>query len=194
MKLPQPIQFRDWSRGNIRIVQSSVAPINSSKNINFDSDKEIGSLVSRLGTNRIGSQAVSSATCLGLHYFRDTVGSGHKLFGVFSDGVNSDIYDMVAGTKSLEDDTKDLKTRFCTYLDSVVRVNGTNACKAFNGSTWVTTGGAFDLANMPIGTVVMEWKDRVYTAGVSTSPSILFYSSIADPTTRTVYWTDGNGQ
>lgn len=194
-KIQQLIQLRDWSRGNIRIVQSSIAPQNSVKlAINMDSAKEIGSLVSRLGTDRIGSQAVASATCLGLHYFRDTIGSSHKLFGVFSDGVNSDIYDMVAGTKSLEDDTKDLKTRFCTYLDSVVRVNGTDACKAFNGSAWVTTGGAFDLANMPRGTVVMEWKDRVYVAGVSTSPSILFYSGVADPTTRTVSWTVGNGQ
>lgn len=195
MKVEQNLQYRDWSRGTIRTVQSSVAPQNSVKlALNMDSDKELGSLVSRLGTDRVGSQAVASATCLGLHYFRDTVGSSHKLFGVFSDGVNNDIYDMVAGTKSLEDDTKDLKTRFCTFLDSVVRVNGTDGRKAFNGSAWVTTGGVFDLANMPNGTVVIEWKDRVYTAGVSTSPSILFYSGVADATNRTVSWTVGNGQ
>jgi hypothetical protein len=115
------------------------------------------------------------------------------LFGVFSDGVNNDIYDMSNGSKSLEDDTKELKTRFCTYLDSVVRVNGTDEPKSFNGSSWVTTGGAFDVANMPHGTMVLEWKDRVYTAGVSTSPALLYYSGIADSSTRTVSWTVGNG-
>ncbi len=189
------IQFRDWSKGNIRVVQNSVVPKNSVKlALNFNSDVELGSLVTRLGTGIIETQAVASATCLGIHYFRDTVGTSHKLFGVFSDGANNDIYDMSDGSKSLEDDTKDLKTRFCTYLDSTVRVNGTDACKAFNGSSWDTSGGAFDVANMPKGTVVIEWKDRVYTAGVSTSPSILYYSGIADPSARTVSWTVSNGQ
>lgn len=195
MKLIQPITLRDFSRGNVRTVQSAAVPANSVKlAINMDSDKELGSLVSRLGTNIVGVQAVASGICYGLSYFRDTVGSGHKLFGVFSDGVNNDIYDMVAGTKSLEDDTKELKTRFCTFLDSIVRVNGTNVCKAYNGTAWVATGGAFDVANMPKGTVVLEWKDRVYTAGVSTSPNILYYSSVANPTNRTVSWTLENGQ
>lgn len=194
-KSRQPASFRDFSRGTVRTVQSSICPINSFRlGLNLDSDVEIGSLVSRKGTNIVGSQAVASATCYGMGYFRDTVGSSHKLFGVFSDGANNDIYDMSTGAKSLEDDTKELKTRFCTYLDSIVRVNGTDACKAYNGSAWVTTGGVFDLANMPKGTVVIEWKDRVYTAGVSTSPSILYYSGIADPDARTVSWTTGNGQ
>ncbi len=195
MKINKLIQFRDWSRGTYRTAQSSVVPQNSFKlALNLDSDKETGSLISRLGTNIVGVQAVDAATCLGLGYFRDTVGTSHKLFGVFSDGVNNDIYDMSDGSKSLEDDTAGLKTRFCTFLDSIVRVNGTDACKAFNGSTWDTTLGAFDVANMPVGSVVIEWKDRVYTAGVSTSPDIVYYSSIADPDLRTVSWISGNGQ
>jgi hypothetical protein len=195
MKIKSNNQYRDFSKGTMRTVQSSIVPKNTARlALNLDSDKELGSLVSRLGTDRIGSQAVASASCLGLSYFRDTVGTSHKLFGVFSDGVNSDIYDMVAGSKSLQDDTKDLKTRFCTFLDSIVRVNGTDAAKAYNGSSWITSGGAFDVANMPLGKVVMEWKDRVYTAGVSTTPNILYYSSIADPDTRTVSWTQNNGQ
>lgn len=195
MQNKEVIQYRDWSKGNIRVVQNSIVPKNSAKlALNLNSDVELGSLVSRLGTGIVGVQAVASATCYGLGYFRDTVGSSHKLFGVFSDGANNDIYDMSTGTKSLQDDTKTLKTRFCTYLDSIVRVNGTDACKSFNGTAWVTSGGVFDEANMPKGTVVLEWKDRVYTAGVSTSPSILYYSGIADPDTRTVSWTVSNGQ
>ena len=195
MKYEKAISHRDFSSGNIRTVQTSIVKQNSvSLALNMDSDKEYGSLTSRLGTGLVGAQAVDNATCYGMGYFRDTVGSSHKLFGVFSDGSNNNIYDMLDGTASLEDDTKNLKTRFCTFLDSIVRVNGTDACKSFNGSSWVTSGGAFDEDNMPKGSVVLEWQDRVYTAGVSTSPSILYYSSVADPDTRTVDWGTGNGQ
>lgn len=190
MKNNSPVFLRDFSRGTLRTVQSSVCPANSFKlALNLDSDMELGSLISRLGTDLVGVQAVSSSTCLGLHYFRDTVGSNHKIFGVFSDGVNNDIYDMTTGSKSLEDDTISKKTRFCTYLDSCVRVNGTDACKSWNGSAWVTSGGAFDEADMPKGSVVIEWKDRVYTAGVSSAPNILYYSTVADPDARTISWT-----
>lgn len=190
MKNTNSVLFRDWSRGNIRTVQSSICPPNSARMaINLDSDQETGSLVSRLGTGLIGTQAVSSGTCLGLHYFRDTVGSNHKLFGVYSDGVNNDVYDLITGAKSLEDDTTSKKTRFCTFLDSCVRVNGTDACKSWNGSAWVTSGGAFDEADMPKGSVVIEWKDRIYTAGVATAPDILYYSTVADPDARTISWT-----
>lgn len=192
MKINKPILFRDFSRGTYRTAQNSVVPMNSFKlGLNLDSDKETGSLVSRLGTDIVGVQAVNDATCLGLAYFRDTVGSSHALFGVFSDGVNNDIYDMSDGTKSLEDDTEGLKTRFCTFLGSIVRVNGTDGCKSFNGS-WVTANGAFDEANMPLFHVVLEWKDRVY--GATTDSNILQYSSIADPDLKIVSWTEGNGQ
>jgi len=192
--MDKPIQFRDFSRGTIRTVNSSIAVPNSYKlGLNLDSDKEVGSLVSRLGTDIVGKQAVASATCLGLSYFRDTVGTDHILFGAFSDGNHNDIYDMSDGSKSLEDDTAGLKTRFCTFLDSVVRVNGTDVAKSYNGSSWVTTGGVFDEDSMPKGNVVIEWKDRVYTAGVSSSPSILYYSGVADPDARTVSWGTGNG-
>lgn len=194
MKIEKPVIFRDWSRGCVRTVQNSIVPQNSAKlALNLDSDNEIGSLVSRLGTGIVGAQAVASATCYGIHYHRDSIASNHKLFGVFSDGSYNDIYDMSDGSKSLENDTNVLKTRFCTYLNSTVRVNGTDAAKSYNGSAWVTTGGVFDEANMPKGSVVIEWKDRVYTAGVSSSPNILYYSGVADPDARTVSWTVGNG-
>jgi len=195
MKIDKLVSFRDWSRANVRTVQSSIVPQNSAKlALNLDSDSEVGSLVSRKGTNIIGTQAVDNATCYGIHYHRDTIATNHILFGVFSDGTNNDIYDMSDGSKSLEDDTKTLKTRFCTYLNSTVRVNGTDAAKSYNGSAWVTSGGAFDEDNMPLGTVVIEWKDQVYTAGVSSTPNVLYYSGVADPDARTVSWTTDNGQ
>jgi hypothetical protein len=190
MKNKEAIILRDWTRGTIRTVQSSVCPPNSYKMaLNMDSTQEIGSLESRLGTGIIGVQAVDGATCYGLHYHRDSVATDHKLFGVFTGGGNSDIYDMIDGSMSLEDDTKELKTRFCTFLNSTVRVNGTDAVKSYNGSAWVSSGGAFDEADMPVGSVVLEWRDRIYTAGVAASPSILYYSTVADPDARTISWT-----
>lgn len=190
MKNQQPATLRDWSRGVIRTVQSSICPPNSYKlGINLDSNDEMGSAVSRKGTNIVGAQAVDGASCLGIHYHRDSIATNHKLFGVFSDGANNDIYNMSDGSKSLEDDTKDLKTRFCTFLNSTVRINGSDPVKSYNGSAWVSSGGAFDEGDMPNGTVVTEWRDRIYTAGVAASPSILYYSTVADPDARTVSWT-----
>ncbi len=191
----KPQSVRDFSKGVWRNIQNNQAPLGSfSIALNMNSDKEFGSLVSRDGTTIIGSQISSGNKCLGLHSFVDSVGSGDTLFAAFSDGTNNDIYDVVAGTKSLEDDTKDLKTRFLTYLDSCVRVNGTDSVKAWNGTSWITTGGAFDLGNWPATTsLVLEWKDRVYTAGDSSNPDTLYYSGVADSATRTVSWTSGNG-
>ena len=117
-----------------------MVPENSTNpSINLDSDTELGSLVSRNGTTIIGSQIVNNKPVLGVHDFRDSVGSGDKLFAVVSDGTNNDIYDAVAGTKSLQDDTKDLKTRFLTYLDSCLRLNGTDAAKYWSGAAWIST-------------------------------------------------------
>ena len=44
------------------------------------------------------------------------------------------------------------------------------------------------MANMPLFNKIIEWKDRVY--GVLPNSDKLSFSSIADPTTRTISWTD----
>lgn len=120
--------------------------------------------------------------------------AGNKLFAVLSDGTNNDIYDVITGSKSLEDDTKDLRTRFLTYLNSALRLNGTDAAKAWNGTAWLTTGGAFDLANLPAGAkYAIEFKDRVFVAGMGEAPDRMDYSGIANSSTRAVSWTSGNG-
>jgi len=118
----------------------------------------------------------------------------HRLFAVLSDGSNNDIYDVFTGQKSLEDDTKNRRTRFLTYLDSCLRINGVDAAKAWDGSDWITTAGTFDLANIPANVnLAIEWKDRVYVAGVASAPDKLFYSGIANEAARTVSWTVDNG-
>jgi hypothetical protein len=193
MKKLKAKSYSDFSKG-VWDVGYALAPENSVKlGLNLDSDKELGSLVSRLGTTLINTQLVDAKPVLGLHNFRDSVGSADKLFAVVSDGSYSDIYNAIDGTKSLENDTKDLKTRFLTYLDSCLRLNGTDEPKAYNGTAWVTTGGVFDLDNLPQSSkYAVEFKDRVYVAGRSDYPDRVDISGIASSTARTVSWTVDN--
>lgn len=119
--------------------------------------------------------------------------SYNVLFAVFPNGSNNRIWDVEYGGVSLTGDTQNKKTRFLTYLDGCLRLNGTDAAKSWNGTEWITTGGTFDLGNFPTGaTIAIEWRDRVYT-NISTSPDKVMYSGIADATARTVSWTSGNG-
>jgi hypothetical protein len=187
--------YNDFSKGNYQSVSENLAPENSVKlGLNLDSDDTLGWLVSRKGSTLVNAQIVDNKPVLGLYNFRDSVGSGSKLFAVVSDGTNSDIYDAESGAKSLQDDTKDLKTRFLTYLDSCLRLNGTDEPKAWTGAAWVTTAGAFDLDNLPqTSKYAVEFRDRVYVAGSTTNPDRVDYSGIASSTARTVSWTVGNG-
>lgn len=190
MIIAKSLIFRAWTK-LMRKTQASVAPPGSFLlALNMNSDDEIATLVSRLGCTLLGSQLVDNKPVLGVHQH---IGSSNVLFAVVSDGTNSDIYNVLTGAKSLQDDTKDLKTRFLTYLGATVRTNGTDACKSYTSAGgWITTGGAFDLANMPKFTILIEWKDRVYGAGVTSG--ILEYSGVADPDTKSISWTVDNGQ
>lgn len=200
MKKLKQIEYRDFSKGTIRTANPSISPKNSyALGLNYDSDYEIGSLYSRLGNDILGVQmAGGNKVTLGVHQHVEA--GGTALFAVYSDATNNDIYFASSGAKSLEDDTADLKTRFCTYLGATVRVNGLDACKSYTASGgWITTGGAFEVQNMPNGKVVIEWKDRIYVGAKYGFPGIVFYSSIADPSTKTVSWVDattttGSGQ
>jgi len=188
MKQLRTVEYREFSKSNIRKVTSVLAPKNSVfLGLNMLSDFKIGSLFSRLGTSIIGVKMAGGAkTILGIHHHFET--AGKVLFAAISDTTNNDIYTVADGAKSLQDDTKDLKTRFLTYLGSTVRVNGTDAAKSYTiGGGWITTGGAFDVANMPIFSTVIEWKDRVFGAG--SGSGIVKYSSIADSSTKTISWT-----
>jgi len=186
--------YADFRGGVWQDMAESIVPENSVKlNLNLNSDEILGWFVSRLGTTLINAQIIDAKPILGLHNFRDSVGSGSKLFAVVSDGTNNDIYDVVTGAKSLQDDTKDLKTRFLTYLDSCLRLNGTDQPKAWNGTAWIDTAGAFDLDNLPqTATMAIEFKDRVYVAGMATNPDRVDISGIANSTTRVVSWTVDN--
>lgn len=188
MKPQKPIQIRQFVYGRIGEVADFLLPdgaITTAKNVHFD---EIGRVKKRLGVALIGSQISDTKPCLGLYYFQSATAANSQLLSVFSDGTNNDVYYNNAGTwtKTLQDDTKALKTRFTTFLNQVIRVNGTD-----NATAWFGTGawgqnagtGANDLNLDDMDSydcsLVEAFKQRVYMAGWSTVPDRLFYSIVA---------------
>lgn len=161
-----PMRFDDFSNGVIRQVSKYKMPRTASPfAVNFIFDEEIGKAITRKGTAMVGAN-IGANPILGLTYFRRRADTNHALLAVISDNTNNDVYKWGSPwAKSLEDDTKDLKTRFVQFLDSVLRINGTDTAKSFNGTTWATTGGVFDLANLPVGKYVANYKDRIHILG-----------------------------
>lgn len=180
-------------------INENLLPKNSvALGLNLDFDEEIGSAVSRLGTSVVGAQINSGKTVLGLAFFQHpTAPASNKLFAAMNaaNGLTQVIYDVIAGSASLSGDTKDLKTRFMSFLGSILRVNGTDAPKAYNGSAWVTTGGDFDLGNMPTGySIAIEFLDRVYLFGNTTNPDRFVNSGTPTGSPLAISWTVDNGE
>lgn len=191
-----PIQkLRDVSEGIIQPVDNSIIPANSVYlSINFKFDKVLGRAVLRDGTTVLGSQLVSGKTCLGLYQHITSAGTKIPL-AVFNDATNtnSDVFKYASSTwtKVKEDITASANMRFATLLGTTMGINGTDEISTADGTTWVTTGGNLDIGNCPAGTIVKEWKDKIYVAGVSSNRDRLYYSSV--PTGGAISWTSGNG-
>lgn len=193
-----PAQFyKNMDAGMVSNVNENVTPPGSvAFALNGHFDEELGSFVTRLGTLLIGSQVQDNKTCLGLHNFRDADGANNALIAFFNNSGDSQSVGTKIGTGSitgLTAQTASKKHRMLTYLDSVLIVNGTDAPKSYNGASVLTTGGAFDLANIPFSepSLCIEWLDRVYLAGDTANPDRIYYSST--PTGGSVSWTVGNG-
>ena len=185
-----PAQFyKDHSGGMVSSLNESLGLPNVVKTaINVDFDVELGSAVTRPGSALVGSQLVAGQSVLGLHDFRDSDGSNHALLAA----VGTAVYKVGTGTITTGL-TAGKKMRFVSFLDSVLMMNGTNATRSYNGATVITTGGVFDLANIPFAepTIGLEWLDRVYLIGDSSNPDRLYYSST--PVGGEISWTLGNG-
>ena len=157
-------------------------------NVNFDRK---GAVQLRPGITLI-AQAYANPI-LGLHNALFSGVSNNCILAAASDGSNNIIYKSTGGafSQSLTGDTKNLKTRFLTFSDNVIRVNGTDAMKAFTGSAWTTTGGVInvdDMASYP--TKYLEsFRARVYTSGNFSKPDRLFYSSVVASDGDTITWT-----
>ena len=182
-------QFRSFERGIIQGVDHLLAPKQSVYfAVNVEFDKKIGSGIVRAGSADVGAAIASDALglCLGLHSFITSADVVHLVLAI-NDGpsaTNSDVYRLNSGTWTITDNinlTKDIKHRFVTFLDTCAVSNGTDAVKtSTDGTTWVSTGGVLNVANMPKFNTMIEWQDRIY--GVKNNDDRLIFSSAAAPT------------
>jgi hypothetical protein len=192
-KLPSQ-EIRDIGEGIIQAVDPSVCPKNSlALAVNFIFDKILGRAVLRGGTSQLGSQIVDGKPILGLYEHITAAGTKVPIAIVDdSAGTNADIftYNGSAWVNSHADITAGAKCRFLTFLDTTVAFNGTDKLTTANGTTWVHTGGNFDAANLPVGTMGCEWQDKIYVAGISATKNRLVYSTT--PTGGAIAWSGGN--
>ena len=185
-KIEKTIRWRDMSAGNVQKISSDITVPNSvpfSMNLIFDDI--IGQAVSRKGTDIIGSQLASGKTCLGLFQHLDTTTANNKLLAAF----NGIIYDAVNGGSEVSGLTSDAKCRFTTFLNATLMLNGSENRSYMQAGGWVSTGGAFDLDNIPAGAQYpIEYKDRAYCAVTDK----LYYTTT--PSGGSVKWSEsGSG-
>ena len=191
----ETLQVRDLSNGIIQGVDDRLAPKNSvafALNVRFD--RILGRAVLREGTALVGSQITDAQNILGLHQF--ILSSGTKyLLSVINGGSVSQIMRLESNiwttTGSDGQMTKDIKTRFVTYLDTVMAIDGIKAISSPDGTAWVSTGGNLDVGNCPKGKFAVVWRDQLFFAGVANYLDRLYYSSI--PEAGVISWTVDNG-
>lgn len=190
----RPQNLRDLSEGVIQKVDPSIIVRNSvylAMNLVFH--KHLGRAVLRDGTTQLGSQIVNDKSCLGMFQHIDTGGTKVPLavFNIANDATAS-IYKYTSSTWSSAHTgfAADTKVHFATFLDTTVALNGSQVNTSTDGASW-GSGGNLDTANFPIGKYVIEFRDRIYTAGVSGYLDRLYYSSV--PSSGAVSWTSGNG-
>jgi len=159
-------------------------------NVHFDRK---GATTLRLGTTAIGSQISTGKPCLGLYNALFAESSKNCLLSVFAVGGENIIYKSTgsAWISSLTGDTVNLTTHFATFGDRVIRVNGTDAMKCFDGSSWTTTGNPINPQDAPLSKYIEVFKARVYLAGHSTYPDRLYYSDIVS-SSGNLSWTTSN--
>jgi hypothetical protein len=186
----EPFYKSDFSSGQVNNVNPTLTPRGAVElGLNLDFDEEIGSAVSRLGTEIVGSQLVDNVSILGLHQHIDTdTVANNVLFAALnaSGGATSTIRNVTSGANVVTGLTANAKMRFLTYNGETLAINGADAERAWNGSSWITTGGVFDLADFPGSNscdLVIEFLDRIYTAGDSSHPTRLHFSTIFDGST-----------
>lgn len=192
---PQLI-FGDVSEGVITKVSHKLAPQNSvSLAVNLVFDENYGDAMTRRGITQKGSDIIASdKTVNGLYNFKKSDGTSILLAVLNDSGDSAGTIAKYTTSWSVpySSDTKDLKTRFETFLDTCVRLNGTDAVKATtDGSSWGSSS-ALDTANMPNGKYIKVYKDQVCIAGVSGSPNSVYISSPVNITGNSISWTSGN--
>ena len=193
--------FNDTSEGVIQKVKYNLVMPNSvAHSINFVFDEVFGEAVVRRGTTIKGAQLVAEDNTInGLYYFKDSAGTAQKALAavnVPNDATQSIYYFDTADTTwkaGLTGDTASLKTRFTTFLNRVIRVNGTDAVQtSSNGIAWSASDNTIDSSNFQNGKYIIVYKDQIITAGKSTKPDSVFISSVPNAGGTAISWTTGD--
>lgn len=192
--MPLPFtQIRNFNNGLNTEPSNFLMPdtqVTESLNVHFD---EIGSVTRRLGIATIGNQISAGQSILGLYNFISSDSTKNQLLSVVSGGGTNTVYYLNGATWSstLTGDTVNLKTRFTTFLDRVIRVNGTDAIKCWSGTgAWETVGSPINPNTASIGKFIEVFGSRVYIAGNSSFPDRLYYSSL--PSGNAISWSATN--
>jgi len=190
-----PFRQSNFSAGLVAGVNEALAPRGSvGLSVNFDFDVELGSATTRPGTFIIGGQMVAGNSILGLH--NHVAGATSTLFSAINDtdDATAVMYNEV-GDVVVTGLTASKKVRMLTFNAATLIINGTDVERSYTvAGGFITTGGAFDLANMPganLNSLCTVFLDRVYLAGDTANPARLYYSGVS--TGGTVSWTSGNG-
>lgn len=183
------IIFNDCSSGMITNVKAELCPQNSvDLALNLDVDDIYGEARGRKGSTILGSQINGNNAVTGLYQFLNSAGTVSKLQAV----VAGTIYHYTGGiwTSSGQSDTSGLKTRFVTFLDTVARLNGTDAvvCST-NGTSWGSST-ALNSLSFPQGKFGTVYKDQIVVAGVTGDLDTLYISSV--PSSGIISWTTNN--
>ncbi len=144
-----------------------------SLNFHFDA---IGSATLRKGITLLGNNLVNQVT--GMHYFVDTINASPNTQMMVVAGGNVSYLTGATWTAIRTGLTSGSKARFSTYLNYTFMVNGTEATAVWDGnpgSSFLTTGNA---ASAPTGSLIENFRSRMWIAGNSTYPSRLYYSSV----------------
>lgn len=197
--LPPQFILNDVSSGLVNNVKWNLTPPNSvDLMVNMVADEVFGEAVVRKGLTLLGSQIHASSNAIsGLYYFADSgSGTSSHLIAVANNGTNNLLY-YYNGTiwvaSNTLNDTTGLKTRFETFLDYAVRVNGTDTVKTSSdgGATW-GVNAALDDANFPNGKFLKVYKAQMTVAGKSSKPDSLYISSVPNAGGTAISWTSGN--
>lgn len=149
--------------------------------------------VSSDGTNRImvstdgitwTSRAAAEANAWyglatdGTLFVATSIGGTNRV--MISSGESLIIKNVATGASVVTGLTANTRVRFLTYGGETLAINGTDAERAWNGASWITSGGVFDLTDFPssnTASLVIEFLDRIYTNDAA-NPSRVYYSGL----------------
>ena len=166
--------------------------VTESINMHFDT---IGAATLRKGMTFLGT-GMPAGNILGMHYFVDTVSPNTNTKLVAVGGTA--LYYLSAGTWTSKRTglTAGSKARFSTFLNFMFMVNGTEATAIWDGtgSAFATTGNA---ASAPTGTLIENFRSRMWIGGNTSKPSRIYFSSVpSSAATPVITWdtSDTSGQ